>query len=84
MSSLNNEWCRLELRLISEHRDSEVLLSKHLTLRQNLEIYFELTHTKIGNYLLVRTRDNHVLNREKRLSELNLSEGERLDIYPVA
>lgn len=81
---MNNEWFRIELRLIPEHRDSEVLLSKHLTLRQNIDIYFELTHTKVGNYLLVRSKDNRVLNSEAQLSDLHLNEGERLDIYPVS
>ena len=77
-----NEWFRLELFLVNKHLNNEVLLSKRLTLKQNIDIYLELTNNEPSDYLLVRFKDNQILNSQETLANLKLNEGERIDIYP--
>lgn len=77
-----NDWFRLELYLVNKHLKSEIMFSKKLTLKENVDLYLTLTNNRLTHYLLIRSRDNQILNVQAILADLQLVEGEELDIYP--
>ena len=77
-----NEWFRLELYLVNKHLKSEIMFSKKLTLKENIDLYLTLTNNSLAHYLLIRSKDNQILDIQAVLVDLRLIEGEELDIYP--
>lgn len=77
-----NEWFRLELYLVNKHLKSEIMFSKKLTLKENIDLYLTLTNNRLAHYLLIRSKDNQILDIQAVLADLRLIEGEELDIYP--